>query len=58
MVLDDEGMILNDLVPINNMFLDVNREVSTQKNSVPFPQVQHKSARGILLETTARERTI
>ncbi len=38
-VLDDEGMILCGFVPINNVFLDGNGEVSTQKISVPFLQV-------------------
>ena len=48
-VLDDKGMILCDFVPVNNIFLHGDGEVSTQKNSVPFPQVQQESARGIPL---------
>ncbi len=39
-VLDDEGMILCDFVPVSNIFLHGDGEVSTQNNSVPFPQVQ------------------
>ncbi len=35
-VLDDEGIILHDFVSIDNVLLDGNAEVSTQKNSVPF----------------------
>ncbi len=48
-VLDDEGMILCDFVPVNNIILHGDGEVSTQKNLVPFPQVKQESARGILL---------
>ncbi len=48
-VLDDEGMVLRDFVPVNNIFLNSDGVVSTQKNSVPFPKVQQESARGILL---------
>ncbi len=50
-VLDYEGMILCDFVPVNNIFLHGDGEVSTQKNSVSFPQVQQDSARGIILNT-------
>ncbi len=38
-VLNDEGMVLHDFVPVNNIFLNGDGVVSTQKNSVPFPQV-------------------
>ncbi len=44
-VLDDEGMVIHDFVPVNNIFLNVDGLVSTQMNSVPFPQVQQESAR-------------
>ncbi len=44
MVLDDEGMILHDFVSVNNIFLNGDGEVSTQKNTVHFPQVQQESA--------------
>ncbi len=48
-VLDDEEMILCGFVPVNNIFLNGDGEVSTDMTSVPFPQVQQESARGILL---------
>ncbi len=48
-VLDDEGVVLHDFVPVNKIFLDGDGVVSTQNNSVPIPQVQQEYARGILL---------
>ncbi len=47
-VLDDEGIILHDFLPINKVFLDGNGEITPKKNSVPFPQVKQESTRGIL----------
>ena len=55
-VLDDEGMILHDFVPVNNIFLNGDGEISTQKNSVPFPHFQQESARGILLNRREYQR--
>ncbi len=55
-VLDDEGMILHDFVPVNNIFLHGDGEVSTQKNSVPFPQGQQEFSRGILLNRRVYQR--
>ncbi len=49
MVPDDKVINRHDFVNINNVFLDGNGEVSTQKNSVPFLQVQQEYTRGILL---------
>ncbi len=48
-VFDDEGMVLCDFVHVNDIFLNSDGVVSTQKISVPFPQVQTESARGIIL---------
>ncbi len=39
-VLDDEGIILSDFVFINNVFLDGNGQISTEKNFVPLLQVK------------------
>ncbi len=55
-VLDDEGMVLCDFVPVNNNFLNSDGVFSTQKNSVPFPQVQQESVRGILLNRKVYQR--
>ncbi len=57
MVVDDQRMILCDFVPINDMSLDGNGEVSTQKTSVHFPQFKQESARGILLDRKEYQRS-